>query len=339
MVRARGRRELRAPWQARAARIVVPALLAGLGTTGIVAVATGSTVPPESTSSPSISASAPPQALVREQPTSRSAGARAALGDAAQDKAADRAKARATKAAKAKAKAKAARAAAKVRAGKAAQARAAARAKAAAEAASLTVVGTRYTRVALNVRVRASAGSRLITVLKSGSKMAVTGTVRGGWRSISYRGAGGWVKNQYLVRSKPKARTTTTSTGISSRACAGGSRVESGLTPDAIRVHRAICARFTSVRAYGGVRADSLPEHPSGRALDAMIASKGTGWAIANYVRANARRLGVSQVLFDRRIWTVQRGGEGWRSFSDRGSATANHEDHVHVTVYGRSGR
>ena len=201
------------------------------------------------------------------------------------------------------------------------------------------MVGTRYTRVALNVRARASAGSRLITVLKSGSKVAVTGTVRGGWRYVSYRGAGGWVKNQYLVRSKPKARTTTTSTGISSRACAGGSRVESGLTPDAIRVHRAICARFPSVRAYGGVRADSLPEHPSGRALDAMIASKGTGWAIANYVRANARRLGVSQVLFDRRIWTVQRGGEGWRSFSDRGSATANHEDHVHVTVYGRSGR
>ena len=26
--------------------------------------------------------------------------------------------------------------------------------------------------------------------------------------------------------------------------------------------------------------------------------------------------------------------GEGWRGMSDRGSTTANHYDHVHVTVY-----
>jgi hypothetical protein len=176
-------------------------------------------------------------------------------------------------------------------------------------------------------------------VLDSGSKVSVTRTVRGPWRYIAYRGAGGWVKNHYLVQSKPRRKTAASASGgISSGACAGGSAVESGLTADAVRVHRAICARFPSVKAYGGVRADSLPEHPSGRALDAMISDNGTGWAIANFVRANAKRLGVSQVIFDRRIWTVQRGGEGWRNFGDRGSATANHEDHVHVTVYGSAG-
>jgi hypothetical protein len=149
------------------------------------------------------------------------------------------------------------------------------------------------------------------------------------------------VKNRYLVKSKPKTSSSTSSapaSGISSAACAAGSAVEPGLTSDAVRVHRAICARFPAVKAYGGVRADSLPEHPSGRALDAMISNTGTGWAIANFVRANAKRLGVSQVIFDRRIWTVQRGGEGWRNFGDRGSVSANHEDHVHVTVYGSSG-
>jgi hypothetical protein len=206
------------------------------------------------------------------------------------------------------------------------------------------VVDTRYARVNLNVRTRDDAASPLITVLAAGSKVSVTKTLRGEWRYIAYRGAGGWVRNAFLVGSKPKAKSPTSATaatsvsGISSAACAGGSAVESGLTPDAVRVHRAICARFPSVKAYGGVRADSLPEHPSGRALDAMIPNTTTGWAIADFVRANAKRLGVSQILFDRRIWTVQRSSEGWRSFSDRGSPTANHEDHVHVTVYGSSG-
>ena len=368
-----------ASWPARAARSAVPALLVGFATTGIVLAAAGSAVDPNSARVPAASvvgATAEPQSLGREQRTSRSAdAARAALSEAVQEKA-DKIKAAKMAAVKAKAaKAKAARAKAEAevvakakvaqRARTATRAAARARAKAAAEAPTLTVVDTMYSRVYLNVRARNRADSRLITVLNSGSKVAVTRTVRGGWRYISYRGAGGWVRNQYLVQSKPKPKARAaakpearaaakpkaraaakpkaraaakTSAGISGAACAGGSRVERGLTPDAVRVHRAICARFPSVKAYGGVRADSLPEHPSGRALDAMIPDRGTGWAIANYVRANAKRLGVSEVLFDRRIWTVQRSGEGWRTFPDRGSVAANHQDHVHVSVYGDAG-
>jgi hypothetical protein len=102
-------------------------------------------------------------------------------------------------------------------------------------------------------------------------------------------------------------------------------------------VHRAICARYPSVKAFGGVRADSLPEHPSGRALDAMISDSGSGWAIARWVRANAKQLGASEVLYAQHIWTVQRSSEGWRTFPDRGSVTANHYDHVHVS-FGRLG-
>ena len=84
----------------------------------------------------------------------------------------------------------------------------------------------------------------------------------------------------YLVQSKPKPKPRAAakpSTKASSAACSGGSAVERGLTPDAVRVHRAICGRFPSVKSYGGARADSPPEHPSGRALDAMITDTGTG--------------------------------------------------------------
>ena len=34
-----------------------------------------------------------------------------------------------------------------------------------------------------------------------------------------------------------------------------------------------------------------------------------------------------------RRIWSTSRAGEGWRPMADRGSATENHRDHVHINV------
>jgi hypothetical protein len=65
-----------------------------------------------------------------------------------------------------------------------------------------------------------------------------------------------------------------------------------------------------------------------------MIPDSSTGDAIAEYVRSNAGSLGVSGVIWSQRIWTVQRSSEGWRAMPDRGSTTANHYDHVHVTTY-----
>jgi hypothetical protein len=141
---------------------------------------------------------------------------------------------------------------------------------------------------------------------------------------------------------KPSPTTAPTSTpaaptGTSQAACASGSAVEAGLTKDAIRVHRAVCALFPSVTGWGG-RTGSGGEHSTGQALDIMIPNSSVGQAIANYVRANYKALGVSEVIWAQHIWTVQRSGEGWRAMSDRGSTTANHYDHVHVTVYGSSG-
>jgi hypothetical protein len=115
--------------------------------------------------------------------------------------------------------------------------------------------------------------------------------------------------------------------------------MEAGLTRDAIRVHRAICARYPQIKTFFGRRSgggDSF--HNSGRAVDIMLGGSSSGWQIARWVRANHKRLGASQVIFSQHIWTVQRSSEGWRSMPDRGNATANHYDHVHVSVYGNSG-
>jgi hypothetical protein len=190
------------------------------------------------------------------------------------------------------------------------------------------VVGTRYTTAALNVRTKPKADTKVVTVLDPGTKVKITDEKKGDYRQILYKGDTYWVTAEYLSKSKPKPKPA----GPSMAPCPSGSGVESGLNSNAVAVHRAVCNAFPSVTSYGGVRGGG-GAHGSGRALDIMVTG-GTGDQVANYVRANAGALGVSEVIWEQKIWTVQRAGEGWRWMSDRGSATANHYDHVHVTVY-----
>ncbi len=84
------------------------------------------------------------------------------------------------------------------------------------------------------------------------------------------------------------------------------------------------------ISTYGTLRSDG--EHAQGIAVDIMV-SGDAAWQVANFVRQNSSRLGVSYVIHAQNIWSVQRNGEGWRSMEDRGSVTANHYDHVHVTT------
>lgn len=197
-----------------------------------------------------------------------------------------------------------------------------------------TAVGEKFTTAELNVRVGPDDAAEVLTVLETGATVAVTGAVEETWAQILYDGAPVWVSAEYLADTPPEPEDT----GISAAACESGSGVEDGLTPDAIRVHRAVCAKFPEVGSYGGLRSGDGGEHGDGRALDIMISDKSVGDAIADFVRENREVLGVSEVIWWQQIWTVERGGDGWRSMSDRGSDTANHYDHVHVTVYGNDG-
>jgi Bacterial SH3 domain len=212
---------------------------------------------------------------------------------------------------------------------------------------TLKVIGRKYATTDLNLRTEPRADASVVAVVDKGTKVAVTKTITNGFRYVSYRGKGRWVKNKYLSEKKPKPTTSSSSSsgrsgrsgsgGISGAPCPGGSSVESGLTPDAIRVHRALCHRYPQFTSFLGRRSSS-GYHGQGRALDCMISNSTVGWDAAKWVRANAKRLGVSEVIYRQQIWTVQRSSDGWRPMSDRGSPTANHMDHVHVSVYGNSG-
>ena len=106
--------------------------------------------------------------------------------------------------------------------------------------------------------------------------------------------------------------------GISSASCNKSSSIEGGLQSNGVKVYRALCARFPNISSFGGRRPANGGFHPSGRAVDAMIDTDNGGWEVARWVRANASRLGVSEVIHAQSIWTVQRSGEGWRGMSDR---------------------
>ena len=160
-------------------------------------------------------------------------------------------------------------------------------------------------------------------VLKPGKQVLVTGREKGEREEVVIDGDAVWVSTGYLDDEKPLP-------GIGG-SCTNGSSVASGVSPNIVKVHQAVCARYPEIGSYGTFRGDG--EHSQGLAVDIMI-SGATGWDVANFVRANYAALGVSYIIYSQHIWSVERGGEGWRGMSDRGSTTANHYDHVHVTTY-----
>jgi hypothetical protein len=214
------------------------------------------------------------------------------------------------------------------------------------------VVDHEFTTTRLNVWTEPTESSRLLDVLDPGTKVAVSGEVRGPWAEIVVDKESRWVHAAYLAERKPKPEPVETTSptptprqspsespteqvqGLSTAPCASGSDVESGLVPNAVAVHRAVCAVFPQVKTYGGYRDDGS-EHSDGTSIDIMVYSDSDlGDQIASWVRSHAGALHVREVIWAQHIWTVERSSEGWRPMEDRGSVTANHYDHVHVRVY-----
>lgn len=204
------------------------------------------------------------------------------------------------------------------------------------EAKPPAVTGQMFATATVNIRAFPREDSRRVGSLEFAEKIAVSGLTRGPWVEVVLGDRAFWAHGDFLSETRPEPDVEETSgpdaTGVADGSCPT-SAVESGLVPNAVAVHRAVCNVFPQITSYGGLRPGDGGEHGSGRALDVMVSGP-LGWQVAEYVRANAGDLGVSEVLYAQKIWTVERGSEGWRPMPDMGSTTANHYDHVHVTVY-----
>ncbi len=94
---------------------------------------------------------------------------------------------------------------------------------------------------------------------------------------------------------------------------------------------RPVVAEVTE--AFGVSTVLTRPGHSPTQELaaDFMVYSDSAkGDAVAQYVIDNAARFGVEYVIWEQRIFLI--GGSGWTAMEDRGSITANHYDHVHVS-------
>ncbi len=129
-----------------------------------------------------------------------------------------------------------------------------------------------------------------------------------------------------------------------------GSRLDAqGLTHRAARVRREVEAVFGKQAlggfAPGGVSSGHMrgSAHYDGRAIDIFerpvtAQHKIRGWAIAQYLVAQADRLDIEHVIFDARIWSADSSSDGWRPYTpperSGDKAVLEHRDHVHVDVF-----
>lgn len=91
-----------------------------------------------------------------------------------------------------------------------------------------------------------------------------------------------------------------------------------------------------------GCSVGGTSEHKEGRALDwrrnvkyashRKKVNQAMKWLTANNGEV-AYRLGVMYIIWNQRIWSIYYPELGWRKMANRGSYTANHKDHVHISL------
>jgi hypothetical protein len=179
-----------------------------------------------------------------------------------------------------------------------------------------------WTQAPLNIWTKPGDEGKQVGVIDAGRKLLVTGRALFGREEVVVEGESRWVTTGYLSTEEPSTLGGD---------CTNGTSVPSGVSENIVKVHEAVCAEFPEITTYGTFRDDG--EHSQGLAVDIMV-SGDRGWQVAEFVRKYYAELGVNYVIYSQNIWSVERSGEGWRPMEDRGSTTANHYDHVHVTTY-----
>lgn len=88
-----------------------------------------------------------------------------------------------------------------------------------------------------------------------------------------------------------------------------------------------IATRFGILNIGGYRSGPDAQDHGLGLAIDVMTTVQGQ--AVANYAQANAKRLAITYIIWNRAIWDI-RNGRGWEPY--KGSSP--HTDHVHISFF-----
>jgi hypothetical protein len=138
------------------------------------------------------------------------------------------------------------------------------------------------------------------------------------------------VEKQVAAAKAEAARAAKAKADAARRAALDCGIDTSGLGPVEARARTAaqyLGCQFGEPTMYGVADRGGASDHPDGRAVDFMV-DRGTGDALAACALRNADALGITYVIWRQRI----NYGSGWQPMEDRGDATANHMDHVHIS-------
>lgn len=105
---------------------------------------------------------------------------------------------------------------------------------------------------------------------------------------------------------------------------------ESRLQPNAVAVAEYVMANYPEVPEISGRRADPLPDHPSGHAVDIMVFDNAE---LGDRILADLLshpELGIRYMIWQQQVHRPN--GSGY-IMASRGSLRADHFDHIHVTV------
>lgn len=115
-----------------------------------------------------------------------------------------------------------------------------------------------------------------------------------------------------------------------------------GLTARTVTMRNMVLQAFPMPYSYGCLRPGDPGDHGSGRACDFMMSTGGRvptaeakerGDRLAQWAITNGPRLGVMYIIWQQKYYDV-RTGAGWKMMSNRGGNTANHIDHVHISMF-----
>jgi hypothetical protein len=114
---------------------------------------------------------------------------------------------------------------------------------------------------------------------------------------------------------------------------------EDHLQKDTILAKRAISAAFPEITDIGGYRADSLPWHPNGQAIDCMIPDplsprgKALGDQVLGFALGRWKEFNLNHVIWQNRIWNSPNHSEPFGA--NWNDITQAHRNHVHVATNG----
>lgn len=121
-------------------------------------------------------------------------------------------------------------------------------------------------------------------------------------------------------------------TGSMKNPYAGAMGANGGYTPRTRWLKDKIQQQFPNIECNTYETGDRKSDHYTGNALDCW-GPDSERQRVAEWAKDNAGSLEVLYVIHHQRIYNIARSSEGWRQMKKRANATANHMDHVHISM------